>query len=128
LAAFNEGLLSYVRRNAIFLSWHYAAGSRHGSRFWAHARGCLPRASHDPALAADVERFGAFTRAAQDLRVDDLDQVGDREQWVQQVFPRLRLHRPFGNFSELNVAQVGRGIGWFQAQEREQGTHHAGHR
>ena len=48
-----------------------------------------------------------------DLPARDLDDITDREQWNQRVFPRLRLHRPFGNFSELNVAQVGHGIGSF---------------
>ncbi|MCX4247005.1 tryptophan 7-halogenase [Paraliomyxa miuraensis] len=124
LASFNQGLASYVRRNAVFLAWHYAAGSRHDSRFWTQARGCFPRAAHDRALAADVERFLELARSSQGLRVDDLDRIADREQWVREVFPRLRNYRPFGNFSELNVAQVGQGIGWLPVEEE----HHAGHR
>lgn len=124
LAALNEGLLSYVRRNAIFLGWHYAAGSRFESPFWAHARQSLGRAAAHPGLAADAERFGTYLRAAARLRVDDLHQIADRAQWAREVFPRLRLHRPFGNFSTLNVAQVGHGIGWFHDEAR----HHAGHR
>lgn len=113
LASFNEGLTSYVRRNAVFLSWHYAAASRHGSPFWAHARACFARAAADPGLAADVARFGAFIEVARELPIEDLGDVADRQQWIREVFPRLRLHRPYGNFSELNVAQVGHGIGMF---------------
>jgi hypothetical protein len=113
LSAFNEGLLSYVRRNAVFLGWHYAAGSSYDTHFWAHARGCFPRASQSLALADDVERFRNFTDVAYELRIDDLADITSREQWVREVFPRLRLHRPYGNFSELSVAQVGHGIGWF---------------
>jgi tryptophan halogenase len=113
LATFNEGLASYVRRNAIFLGWHYAAGSRYDTHFWAHARGCYPRARQALPLAEDVDRFGEFLAAARELRIDDLADVADLEQWKRDVFPRLRLHRAYGNFSELNVAQVGHGIGWF---------------
>lgn len=124
LASFNEGLSSYVRRNAVFLAWHYAAGSRHDSRFWAHARECFASAANDSALAAEAEGLLEVARVAATLRVDDLDRIADREQWTREVFPRLQRYRPFGNFSELNVAQVGQGIGWFPAEER----HHAGHR
>jgi tryptophan halogenase len=113
LAAFNEGLLSFTRRNAVFLAWHYAAGSPFDTPFWTHARACFRRAADSPAFADDVACFREFVDVARELRVDDLCEVADREQWNRRVFPRLRLHRPFGNFSELNVAQVGHGIGLF---------------
>lgn len=113
LAAFNEGLLSYVRRNSIFLAWHYAAGSAHDTPFWAHARQGLERARRCPELADDWAWFQRFLDVARELPVDDLGRMEDREQWIREVYPRLRLFRPFGNFSELNVAQVGRGIGYF---------------
>lgn len=113
LHAFNEGLLSFVRRNAIFLGWHYCAGSPWETPFWARARGSFARAAEDPMLAPDVALLRTFIDVARELPIDDLDDITDREQWNQRVFPRLRLHRPYGNFSELNVAQVGHGIGSF---------------
>jgi len=113
LAAFNEGLLSFARRNAIFLAWHYSAGSPFKTPFWAHARDCFAHAAEHPELAPDVARFREFLDVARELPIDDLAEIEDREQWNQRVFPRLRLHRPYGNFSELNVAQVGHGIGYF---------------
>lgn len=113
LAAFNEGLLSFARRNAIFLAWHYCAGSPFDTPFWARARACFPRAAEHPALADDFARFQAFVDAARELPIDDLDELRDHEEWTRRVFPRLRLHAPYGNFSELNVAQVGHGIGLF---------------
>ncbi len=117
LASFNEALASYTRRNAVFLGWHYAEGSRYGTRFWEHARTCFSRAVSDPALRDDVARFHQMARAAQALKIDDLDRIADREQWNREVFPRMQVLRPFGTFSALNVAQVGRGIGWFPAPE-----------
>ncbi len=113
LAAFNEGLLSFARRNAIFLAWHYAAGSPFDTPFWARARASFARAAEHPELAPDVALFRDFLDVARELPIDDLAEIQDREQWNERVFPRLRLHRPFGNFSELNVAQVGHGIGYF---------------
>jgi hypothetical protein len=113
LAAFNEGLLSFARRNAIFLAWHYAAGAPFDTPFWARARASFPRAAEHPELAPDVASFGALLDVARELPIDDLAEIQGREQWNERVFPRLRLHRPYGNFSELNVAQVGHGIGYF---------------
>lgn len=113
LHAFNAGLLSFVRRNAIFLGWHYSAGAPWETPFWSRARGAFARAASDPLLAPDVASFRTFLDVARELPIDDLDDITDREQWNQRVFPRLRLHRPYGNFSELNVAQVGHGIGSF---------------
>lgn len=113
LRGFNEGLLSFARRNAVFLAWHYSAGSPWRTPFWDHARACFPRAAEDPVLASDVALFQTFVDVARELRIDDLDEITEREDWNRRVFPRLRLHRPYGNFSELNVAQVGHGIGAF---------------
>jgi hypothetical protein len=114
LLAFNEGLQSFARRNAIFLAWHYAAGSPFDTPFWANARACFSRAVEHPWLASDVARFHAFVDVARALPIDDLGEITDRDEWNRRVLPRLRLHHPYGNFSELNVAQVGHGIGLFE--------------
>ncbi len=113
LLAFNEGLLSFARRNAIFLAWHYSAGSPWQTPFWERARSSYARSAQEPALTGDVALFERFVDVARQIPIDDLGEITDREEWNRRVFPRLRLHRPFGNFSELNVAQVGHGIGAF---------------
>jgi hypothetical protein len=44
-----------------------------------------------------------------------LSKYEDQAQWDREVYPLLRLYRPFGNFSELNFAQIGHGIGYYNA-------------
>jgi hypothetical protein len=39
----------------------------------------------------------------------------DEEEWKRELFPLMKLFRPFGNFSAFNFAQVGHGIGYYQA-------------
>jgi hypothetical protein len=39
----------------------------------------------------------------------------DQDRWDREVYPMLTLYRPFGNFSELNFAQIGHGIGYYNA-------------
>lgn len=124
LPALNQGLCAYLRRNSLFLAWHYSEGSRFDTPFWRSARQHYAQARKNPALQDDIALFDRFIAAGHDLRIDDLHTMADKEQWVREVFPRLRLYRPFGNFSELNVAQVGHGIGYFATETR----HHAEHR
>jgi tryptophan halogenase len=113
IAAYNQAAFSYVCKNSLFISWHYAAGSRYASPFWAHAERCFARAAAHPEVAAFVADFDEFLAVARDFRMEDLAGIDDREAWNQKVFPKLKLYRPYGNFSELNVAQVGHGIGLF---------------
>ena len=44
-----------------------------------------------------------------------LSTYDDQDQWDREVFPLMSLNRPFGNFSELNFAQIGHGIGYYAA-------------
>lgn len=125
LASVNAGLLSYVRRNALFLAWHYAGGSPYRTPFWDRAQTAFDRARARPALADDAALFERFLTVGRDLVVDDLHTIADRQQWLSQVYGRLRLFRPFGNFSELNVAQVGHGIGYFHDQADDHADDHA---
>jgi hypothetical protein len=41
----------------------------------------------------------------------------DQDRWDREIYPLLRLYRSFGNFSELNFAQVGHGIGYYNGKE-----------
>jgi hypothetical protein len=51
--------------------------------------------------------------AARDFPIAALRRIEEREPWEREILPRLRLCRAFGNFSELNVAVVGHGMGLF---------------
>ena len=40
----------------------------------------------------------------------------DVDRWEEDIYPLLRIYKPFGNFSEINFAQVGHGIGYYDAR------------
>jgi flavin-dependent dehydrogenase len=118
---FNRATLSYVCRDSLFLAWHYACGSRWDSPFWRYARQGMQRA-RDSALArahvAEMEEFVEAGRALPGLTLSEFDA---QDRWDREVYPLLRLYRPFGNFSELNFAQVGHGIGYYEAMPLDPG-------
>lgn len=115
IEAFNLAMLSYVSCDSLFVAWHYACGSRWDTPFWQYARRGIERARNNPlarALLANMEEFIEAGRALPGLA---LSECSDQGQWERDVYPLLRLYRPFGNFSELNFAQVGHGIGYYNA-------------
>jgi hypothetical protein len=60
-----------------------------------------------------------FVEAGRALPGLALSAYEDQDQWDREVYPLLKLYRPFGNFSELNFAQVGHGIGYYDASRRD---------
>jgi hypothetical protein len=56
-----------------------------------------------------------FVEAGRMLPGLTLSEYDNQDRWDHEVYPLLRLYRPFGNFSELNFAQVGHGIGYYGA-------------
>lgn len=114
LATLNGSFFAYVCKNSLFISWHYANGSRFQTPFWEHARRCFPAACERPELQSFLKDFREFLAVAREFPVAELARIDNREQWNRDIFPRLQLYRPFGNFSELSVAQVGHGTGFFQ--------------
>jgi hypothetical protein len=60
----------------------------------------------------------AFVEAGPALPGPQLSALEDQEQWEREVVPLLKLYSPFGNFSELNFAQVGHGIGQYRGRRR----------
>lgn len=112
---FNKAMHSYVCRDSLFLAWHYACGSQWDTPFWQYARRGLERArTNDLARThlADMEEFVEAGRTLPGLTLSTFD---DQRQWDREIYPLLKLYRPFGNFSELNFAQVGYGIGFYNA-------------
>ncbi len=113
VADYNEALLTNVCRDSLFLAWHYACGSRWDTPFWQHARQGLDRARASPWAAPQLDAMKPFVAAGRKLPPQALAQCRNQDEWDQQIFPLLKLFRPFGNFSELNFAQVGHGIGCY---------------
>jgi hypothetical protein len=54
-----------------------------------------------------------FVKAGRKLPGFALSACRDQDAWDREVYPLLTIYRPFGNFSELNFAQVGHGIGYY---------------
>jgi tryptophan 7-halogenase len=113
IEAFNRAMRSYVCRDSLFLAWHYACGSRWETSFWQHARGGIERARNSEIARPHVTAMAEFVEAGRALPGLALSAYDDQDQWEREIYPLLRLYRPFGNFSELNFAQIGHGIGYY---------------
>jgi Tryptophan halogenase len=116
---FNSATLSYVCRDSLFIAWHYACGSRWDTPFWQYARRGIERARNSPMARAHLADMEEFVEAGRTLPGLALSAYDDQDRWDREVCPLLRLYRPFGNFSELNFAQIGHGIGYYGAARGE---------
>jgi tryptophan halogenase len=116
LEAFNEGMVGFVCRNSLFVAWHYACGSRWDTAFWQYARQGMERARSSDIARRHLEEMEEFVEAGRALPGRALSVWEDQESWDREVYPLLSIYRPFGNFSELNFAQVGHGIGYYDAR------------
>ncbi len=114
---FNGIMLSYVCRDSLFVAWHYACGSRWDTAFWRYARRGIERARNNPLARIHLARMEEFIEAGRTLPGLALSDYEDQDRWDREVYPLLRLYRPFGNFSELNFAQVGHGIGYYRVSQ-----------
>jgi len=117
IEAYNRLMLAYVCRDSLFVAWHYACGSRWDTAFWQYARGGIERARNHPLAKPHLAAMEKFIEAGRPLPGAALSACEDQGQWERDVLPLLRLNRPFGNFSELNFAQVGHGIGYYHAAQ-----------
>jgi tryptophan 7-halogenase len=113
LEAFNEGMLAFVCCNSLFVAWHYACGSLWDTAFWRYARQGLERARHSDVARHHLAEMDEFVKAGRKLPGLALSACIDQDAWDREVYPLLTIYRPFGNFSELNFAQVGHGIGYY---------------
>jgi tryptophan halogenase len=119
VADFNRTMLSYVCRDSLFLAWHYACGSRWDTPFWQYARRGIERARNSPMARAHLADMEEFVAAGRALPGRALSAYDDQDRWDREVYPLLSVYRPFGNFSELNFAQIGHGIGYYDTGEGE---------
>ena len=115
VAHFNDSLFAYIVRNSLFVAWHYACGSRWDTAFWDHARGGLDRARGHSAARAHLNAMKEYIEAGRSMPGAALSAYEDPDRWEEEIYPLLSIYRPFGNFSEINFAQVGHGIGYYDA-------------
>ncbi len=114
---FNREMVSYVCRDSLFVAWHYACGSRWDTPFWEYARRGIERARSSEIALPHLAAMQEFVEAGRTLPGSVLSEYENQDLWNSEVYPLLRLYRPFGNFSELNFAQVGHGIGYYNASK-----------
>lgn len=119
LSGYNTMMRSYILCNSIFIAWHYACGSRWDTPFWRHAKQGLDRARRIPEVARYLDQMEPFVEAGRTLPGLALSRYEDEDKWQQDVYPLLKLFMPYGNFSELNFAQVGHGIGFYEHPESQ---------
>jgi Tryptophan halogenase len=122
VAAFNAGVTALLCRDSLFIAWHYAAGSRWDMPFWRHAREGMARAARNRTASPHLAAMQRYVEAGHALPGSALAGYDDQERWDREVSPLLRLFEPFGNFSELNFAQVGHGIGWYDGPKQDLGS------
>jgi Tryptophan halogenase len=122
LEAFNDGMVAFVCCNSLFVAWHYACGSLWDTAFWEYARDGMKRARNSNVARHHLAEMEAFVEAGRKLPGLALSACTDQEAWDRDVYPLLTIYRPFGNFSELNFAQVGHGIGYYEARRDKRRT------
>ncbi|MEP2031504.1 MAG: tryptophan 7-halogenase [Paracoccaceae bacterium] len=116
-AGWNRAMRSYVLRNSLFVAWHYACGSRWDTPFWDLARSSMERARNSEDARPHLQQMNAFVDAGRALPGLSLAGYDDQESWDREVLPLLTLYEPFGNFSELNFAQIGHGMGYYNTTQ-----------
>lgn len=113
IAVYNRKLGSFILKNSLFIGWHYACGSPYDTEFWRRAKERF-EAARQAVPGPMVETFDAYAEAARSMPGLELPLIEDAEQWRAEVFPLLTSLKPFGNFSQLNFAQIGHGLGFYE--------------
>jgi tryptophan halogenase len=113
IEAYNRTVISASIRDSLFLVWHYACGSHWQTPFWQHARSCFAMVQGMQRLSSDWHMMQKFIDAGRQLPAAMLGQDLSPQQWTALVMPQMKVYAPFGTFSELNFAQVGHGIGFY---------------
>lgn len=113
---FNGALVAYIVRNSLFVAWHYVSGSRWDTAFWDYAGRGLDRARRHSLAHLHLDAMEEYIEAGRRLPGAALSAYEDADRWEEEIYPLLSIYRPFGNFSEINFAQVGHGIGYYGAR------------
>lgn len=110
IAAVDREIARTVDRVALFVAWHYSAGSEHDTPFWHRARERWRTAEQrleGTPLLADFRRLQA---AAAEIPPEAAERVRDPETFHRHVAPHLG-GLTFGGFDAASFAQIGRGLG-----------------
>lgn len=116
----NAVMRNYLIRNSLFIAWHYACGSRWDTPFWRHAEQGMELARRNPMAAPHLEVMTEYVNSAKAVPGRFVSDYTEVEGWKRDVFPLMTRYTPYGNFSELNFAQVGHGIGYYGADRARQ--------
>lgn len=109
IAAVDREIARTVDRVALFVAWHYSAGSEHDTPFWRRARErwrTAERRLEGTRLLADFRRLQA---EAAELPAVAVTRMRDRTVFEREIAPRLG-GLTFGGFDAASFAQIARGL------------------
>ena len=69
----------------------------------------------EPLARAHLADMEEFVEAGRALPGRALAAYDDQERWDREVYPLLRLYRPFGQLLRTQLRQIGHGIGYYDA-------------
>ncbi|WP_353484417.1 tryptophan 7-halogenase [Haliscomenobacter sp.] len=113
----NKLMREYTMEAALFVSWHYAAGSSFQSPFWSFATDNFRQCLEAPTNAGVAERFRQYMEAARHVPEDILHLASMQPDRYMDMM-KMNGTQPFfyAGFSEISFAQIGHGIGYFEKQ------------
>lgn len=117
LNGLNKIMRDYVAEAALFVSWHYGAGSRFDTPFWKYAVQNFCECMEKPTDPAVAERFRQYLAAGRRFSPDIL-QLTRMPPFQYQKTMQQNGRQPylFAGFSEVSFAQIGYGTGYFYTQ------------
>jgi tryptophan halogenase len=124
--ALNQLMREYTLEAALFVSWHYAAGSSFQSPFWSFAMDNFKQCMKMPTDAGVAERFRQYREAARQVPQDILQLASmPPERYLDRM--KMNGRQPFfyAGFSEISFAQIGHGIGYFEQVKQESASYQA---
>lgn len=126
---FNQYLYAYFRRLGFFIGWHYAKGAKFKSPFWDFARDNFATQIAKPQNQellhdfAEVAELGGnmphpiLAPDAFNAEIERLFRLAAEAEMAmtKQMFPQPVRKYKYALFSPLSFAEVGQGIGHFEA-------------
>jgi tryptophan 7-halogenase len=111
LKAFNEYLLDFIQKAALFVSWHYAQGSCFDTQFWRFAKLRFEQWLESLANREISREFKRYVQAGSQLP-EALAFVSHLQDFDGIALPGT-LTGTFGGFLDQSFAKVGYGIGYY---------------